>query len=687
MHKKVSTTCFYMRNYSYFCAEKENFRTYRNAIMIVAKNIWRYRRNERKKYMQKTFIKYTVCIITSAIGVILFINFLFNLRLLKSQQFDTFSTKMEQMIHTLENNQMELNLLKESLDEDYLTRAKAAAYVMDRQKDVSMDVEQMQYLANLLNVDELHIIDENGIIVSGSVSKYVGIDMADHKQTRPFLDLLGRGDEDAYLIQEAQPNAAENKIMQYVGVARKAQVGVVQVGFTPTRQMEAQSRNTYDYIFSKFPTDIGEEFFVVDSSTGEVLGHSSGLDQNFQAECYQLESLQGCAQGAYRKSADGKTMYVVSRPYEDVLLCAVLPKSILFEKLWKNMIITFIYLLLVETIVILLLNYLVRKKVINGIHKILGNLESITNGNLSTKVAVGGNREFEELSEGINTMVKSIVDLSDRISAIIDISGIPLAAFEYERGINHVFATSGLRGLLGLSEHKATELYQDSALFEQYIHTILDSPLKGEEDIYQIGEDKYLHIYLSESSDGYLGVLTDVSKDIQQKRKLHYENTHDPLTGLYKFGCFKELSAEILKNMHGGQAAAMVMIDLDYFKSINDTYGHDVGDYYLRTFAEIMKSMPGEYFLPARRSGDEFCMLIYDCDSREQITGCLDLFYQELENHAVFLSDTQTKIIRASCGFVVADSTSDIAELLSHADEALYEVKRGIKGTYREYHA
>ena len=66
--------------------------------------------------MQKTFIKYTVFIITSAICVILFINFLFNVHLLESQQFDTFYAKTEQMIHTLENNQMELNLLKESLD-------------------------------------------------------------------------------------------------------------------------------------------------------------------------------------------------------------------------------------------------------------------------------------------------------------------------------------------------------------------------------------------------------------------------------------------------------------------------------------------------------------------------------------------------------------------------------------------
>ena len=189
--------------------------------------------------MQKTFIKYTFFILTTAGSLILGIHFLFGVHMLEEQQYDTFHAKIEQMIHTLESNREELRQLNESLDEDYLTRARAAEYVMDRMKSVSMDVSQMQYLADLLNVDELHVIDGNGIIVSASVSKYVGIDMADHEQTREFLTILESDDENAFLIQDTQPNAAENKIMKYVGVARKGQKGVVQVGFKPIRQLDA----------------------------------------------------------------------------------------------------------------------------------------------------------------------------------------------------------------------------------------------------------------------------------------------------------------------------------------------------------------------------------------------------------------------------------------------------------------
>lgn len=636
--------------------------------------------------MQKTFIKYTFIIVTTAISLILLINFVCSLKTLENQQYNTFYTKTEQMIHTLENNREELRLLREGLDEDYLTRAKAAAYVLDNLEEISMDVSELQYLANLLNVDEIHIIDENGFIVAGSVSKYIGMDMHDHPQTNAFIPLLESDGEDAYFIQEAQPNAAEGKIVQYIGVTRKAKKGFIQVGLTPTRQLEAQSRNTYEYIFSKFPTDKGEELFVVDTRTGEVRGHSDGIKQDFSAECYQLEDLMDCSKGAYKQGSNNQRMYVMSRQYDNVLLCAALPQNILMHRLWLGMLATLVCLLCIEAAVILLLTYLVKKKVINGIHLINENLTMITNGNLDTQVAVGGNREFEELSTGINKMVKSIISLSDRISAIIEISGIPLAAFEYGQDGKNLFVTSGLSGLLELSDQEAAQIYQDYSKFDQYICTLTQTPVDGETDIYQINDDKYIRIHMSELEDGRLGVISDVTKDMLQKKRMQYENTHDPLTRLYKYNPFKHLAAKTLHAMPSGQICAIVMLDLDFFKSINDTYGHDAGDLYLQEFAAIMLKMPEEHCQSARRSGDEFCMMLFGCNAVNEITDLLDTFYEMLAQHEVAVSSDQVKIISVSAGYAWTDTPDmSIEDLLSHADEALYEVKRTMKGRYAEY--
>lgn len=622
----------------------------------------------------------------AGILLILFINFLFSKHALENQQLDTFGIKIEQIIHTLENNQKELDLLNENLNEDYLTRAKAAAYVLDRQEEIAMDVSEMQYLAKLLNVDELHYIDENGMIASASVSKYIGMDMACHEQTRAFLVLLESDEENAYLIQEARPNASEGKIMQYIGVARRNQKGFIQVGFEPKRLLEAQARNTYDYIFSRFPTDGQEEFFVIDRDTGIILGHSENMEQDFTADCYQLSHLAQCQGGAYKKAANGSEMYVVSKNHGNVLICAALPKGVLSQKLLDNTLHTLIYLLCVEALVILLFNYLVRRNVVDGIHHIIESLSSITDGNLDTVVNVGGNREFEELSSGINTMVKSIIDISNRISVIIEMSGIPLAAYEYEHGTENVFATSGIGKLLDIPKAKVADLCRSVRQFDQYIGGITKNPVEGETDVYQINDVKYIRIHMSESSAGKLGVITDVTADIKEKNRMRYENTHDPLTELYKYQHFQYLAERTLQKMPPGNISAIVMMDLDYFKGINDTFGHDAGDRYLQCFASAMRAMPPEHFLTARRSGDEFCMMIHNCTDRHEVTAYLDTFYETLRKCPFAISDTQSKTISASAGFVcTSDPQADIAELLSRADEALYDTKNREKGTYGEY--
>lgn len=138
---------------------------------------------------------------------------------------------------------------------------------------------------------------------------------------------------------------------------------------------------------------------------------------------------------------------------------------------------------------------------------------------------------------------------------------------------------------------------------------------------------------MSESADGYLGVIMDVTKDVVQKKQMQYENTHDPLTGLYKFGYFKQLAESCLHHLPEGKVSAVVMLDLDHFKAINDTFGHDAGDRYLQGFSSVMQSLPKEHVLSARRSGDEFCMMIHDCEDKSRIRQYMDLFYGTLKQN------------------------------------------------------
>lgn len=636
--------------------------------------------------MQNILRKYTCIIVTTAIFSILIINFAITFYSLQSQQREAFNYKIDQVIHTLENNQTELASIKNNLDEDYLTRAKAAAYVLERNQEVLKNVFELRNLAELLDVDEVHIIDGDGILIYSSVPKYIGMDFHDGEQTSGFLPILESDDEDAYVIQEAQPNTAEGKIMKYVGVARKGEKGIVQVGLEPVRQMEAQARNTYDYIFSRFPTDADEMFFAIDSKTNQILGNSEGISNDDLEQYYQADRLSGCENGKFTKMGNGKVYFVVTRKYGDALIGASIPGEVLYFKIGKNAAATFIYLIFIEIIILILQNYLVKRKVINGIYCILMALSGITNGNLDMEVAVGGNPEFEELSRGINVMVKSIVNTSDRISKIIEMSKVPLAAFEYQGDMKHVFVTSGFRDMINLPAKEIDWLCKNPDLFLQKIQEIMSHPVNGETDVFSIHAQKYICIHLSIEKTGYLGVITDATKDVLEKQRMQYENSHDQLTGLLKYHYFKEQMQDILKKDRKWKICACVMLDLDLFKEINDTYGHDVGDKYLISFAEMMKELPKEHCVPARRSGDEFCIFLYDCRDKEEVRQILESFWRMLKAREVELSENHVRTISVSGGVAWTDGeeTTDINSLLKQADASLYNAKQNAPGYYVE---
>ena len=637
--------------------------------------------------MLKIFQRYALQIMTIAILLILIINSIITIISLRKQQYDTFDEKLGQVVHTMESNQIELTSIKINLNEDYLTRARAAAYIESNNPELFQDEEELARIVELLDVDEIHVIDENGIIVLSTVAEYLGLDFYKGEQTLEFISILESDDPNAFLIQEARPNAAENKMMQYVGVARIGQKGIVQVGLEPLRQLQAQERFTYAYIFSRFPTDIGETFFAVDCVENKVVAFADEGSYSYDnySRFYNMESLEGCEKGAFRTFEDDTLQYVVTRQYNDVLIGVSIPVSIMFADLWERATVTLIYLIIILLIMLFLLSFLVNKKVVKGMHDILSKLAMIREGNLDTRVEVGGNAEFEQLSEGINSMVESIINTANRTSKIIDMSRMPFAAFEYQPGMKEVFTTSKLSQLLQLSDKEAAELVKHPGGFLETIHEVM-SKKTFEEDVYEFSENYYLNIYLTVNGDEYLGVVTDVSAEMQEKKNIIFENQHDQLTGLCRYKPFKEQVGQYLESKQDDEICAVVMMDLDNFKGINDTFGHDVGDQYLVAFANVLKSLSKEHCIPARRSGDEFCVFLYGYKEKTEIEKILDSVFDILNKRPVHLSNEEKRVIGMSGGYIITkNSESNVMDLLHCADLALYEAKSKGKGNFVLY--
>lgn len=121
--------------------------------------------------MKKIFRKYIIIIMSLSLASLLLITYFLSTKTVESRRFDTFNLKIDQVVQSIENNHHELKLLKNSLDDDYLTRAKAFAYIIEKEPAILESVSELQRLSVLLDVDELHVSDSKGIIAYSSIPK------------------------------------------------------------------------------------------------------------------------------------------------------------------------------------------------------------------------------------------------------------------------------------------------------------------------------------------------------------------------------------------------------------------------------------------------------------------------------------------------------------------------------------
>ncbi|WP_309293737.1 diguanylate cyclase domain-containing protein [Azonexus sp.] len=164
---------------------------------------------------------------------------------------------------------------------------------------------------------------------------------------------------------------------------------------------------------------------------------------------------------------------------------------------------------------------------------------------------------------------------------------------------------------------------------------------------------------------------------------LAHQANHDPLTGLANRAHFEARLGQALDMMRdNGEHAALFFIDADRFKSINDQFGHEVGDIVLRTIARRLRAKVREDDLVARLGGDEFAVLLLplgDLGQARRIAGSM----LESVVQPIKLPSGETLNISLSIGIAFfPDHATDAAGLLKRADEAMYESKRAGRGVY-----
>ena len=173
----------------------------------------------------------------------------------------------------------------------------------------------------------------------------------------------------------------------------------------------------------------------------------------------------------------------------------------------------------------------------------------------------------------------------------------------------------------------------------------------------------------------------------RQKAELEKIALHDTLTGLPNRTLFHELTgAAVAAAKRDGQRLALLFIDLDRFKAINDGFGHAVGDAVLVALAHRLRETVRASDVVCRHSGDEFVMLLHDASDLDEVVGTTERLLARLEQPVQV--DGRDIAMSASIGVALyPDDTTDPAALVQHADTAMYAAKHLGRARYSFFRA
>jgi len=165
--------------------------------------------------------------------------------------------------------------------------------------------------------------------------------------------------------------------------------------------------------------------------------------------------------------------------------------------------------------------------------------------------------------------------------------------------------------------------------------------------------------------------------NIQLRDALRNSSLRDHLTGLYnRLYLDESLPRDMDRANREGTSLAIVMIDLDHFKEINDTYSHEAGDLALKEVAEQLQKNTRKSDIACRFGGDEFLIMFYGTDSDDALSKC-QIIQDKVNKIELFFRNSQLPPLSLSIGIAIYPQDSDQkAGLLSAADKALYSSKQ-----------
>lgn len=301
-----------------------------------------------------------------------------------------------------------------------------------------------------------------------------------------------------------------------------------------------------------------------------------------------------------------------------------------------------------------------------------------------------GIREIDLMADSIENLSYNVINSATKLSRILQMASVQMAGFEINWKDKTLFLSEGFFRVFCMDGIDTSQMsYQEFRDIMKSLEPYHQGSDK-ESIYYKIpteGGDRYVRLRHADDGVCRIGLAEDVTRATLERNLIEYERDHDLLTGLLNRRAFyREMQQLFGEKKDQLKTAAMVMMDLDNLKSINDTYGHDTGDKYIRSAAEcFLRATPRDTII-SRISGDEFYLFFYGYDSREELRQVLLAFKEKVKQSRIQLPNQKQSPIAASGGAAwYPDDSTSYEELLHYSDFAMYKIKQSVKGDLGEF--
>ena len=271
-------------------------------------------------------------------------------------------------------------------------------------------------------------------------------------------------------------------------------------------------------------------------------------------------------------------------------------------------------------------------------------------------------------------------------------ASVEIGGYELRFDTGSVFYTENFFSILGipLSAELPMNIEKFREILKEYTEKNLYKTKSGSTKLYciRIPEKGVRYVRMEVKNENWvqIGLVEDVTVSMRERLRIEHERDYDTLTGLYNRRAFKRESESIFGRRKKIRHAAFIMLDLDNLKYINDTFGHDWGDEYIRQAGMCLEEGTPKGTLCAHISGDEFNILFYGYESQNAIREEISKLQREISSRIIRLPDGQEFHLSISGGIAwYPEDSNSLAVMRKHADFAMYQVKQTDKGRIAEF--